>query len=229
MWHSTALTATVLALASWIVLCLLAQPPRIEEALRHEAARALEAAGLRDVRPVFSGRDAALEGLVATPARLAEAERAVAGVSGVRAVENHLTVREDSAESSLPFLEIRTGPDGVTLRGSVPNEALRLELLDRARQTFGTERVDEQLVVDALVEEGAAMAGAAEVAAALAEAGDGVKVRLRGDSLRLSGEVASAEVRRRLEDRVRVAVPESRLFFSSLRVAGRDQGSDGGN
>ncbi len=223
MWHSTALTAAVLALASWIVLCLVAQPPRIEEALRLEATRALADAHLPDVRAVFSGRDATLEGLVATPALIAEAESAVSAVAGVRVVASQLTVREIADEAIPSYFEIRTRPGGVTLRGTVPSDERRLEVLERARQAYGLEAVEERLAVDAAVEDGAALAGAPGVIDALASVGDEVKVRLRGDSLRLSGTVADAESRRRIEDRVRAAVPEVRLFFSALR-AGPDPG-----
>ncbi len=219
MWYSTALTAAVLALASWIVHCLVAEPPRIEEALRAEAVQALEAAGLQeDVRPVFSGRDAALEGLVASPAQMAEAERAVAAVAGVRTVINRIRMRQPTGQPPPSFLEIRTRPGGVTLLGAVPNEARRLEILGRAREVFGADRVEERVTVDAAVEDGVALAGAADVVAALAEAGEGVKIRLRGDRLRISGTAANAETLRRIEDRVRGAVPERRLFFSTLRV-----------
>ncbi len=220
MWRSAALIGAVLALGSWIVLCLVAQPTHIEQTLRLETERVLAAAGLGDVRAVVSGRDAALEGLVASPAVFAEAERLIAGVAGIRAVDNRLTVRDLAKEVAPTYLEIRVAATGVSLRGAVPSEALRLEVVESARQVFGSDRVDEQLTVDAAVEDGAAVAVAADVVRALAEAADGVRVRLKGDSLRLSGTVASARERRRIERQARAAAPGVRLFFSALVVEG---------
>ncbi len=218
MWRTAALIGALLALGSWIALCLVAQPPRIEEALRLETERVLAEAGLGDVRAVVSGRDAALEGLVASPVVLAEAELLVAGVAGVRTVDSRLVVRE-VAEAVPDYLEISVRAGAVSLRGTVPNEALRRELVDRARQLFGIDRVDERLVVDAAVSGGAALDGAAGVVSALAGAGEGVRARLKGDSLRLSGTVESVEVRRRTEQQARAAAPRVRLFFSALEVS----------
>ncbi len=225
MWQSTALIAAVLALASWIVICLAREAPRIEGALYLEATRALEAAGLPEVQPKLRGRDVTLQGLVSTPSHIAGAERAIAGVAGVRVIRSQLEVRELPVAPPA-YLEIRTEPGGVALSGGVPSEARRLEVLERARQIFGADRVDEQLTVNAAVEDGVALTAAAGVVAALADAGDGVKVRLRGDRLRLSGTVASAEARRRLEDRLRAAVPERRLFFSTLRAGPPPEAND---
>ncbi len=226
MWRTAALIAAVLALASWIVLCLVVQPPRIEAALGVEVERALAAVELDDVRAVVDGRDAALEGLVASPDQKAEAERSIAGAPGLRAVDNRLMVREVAvATEDTTYLEIRTSPGGVSLSGGVPSEARRLEIVDRARQIYGADRVKEQLVVDSAAPDGAAFAAAADVVQALAEvagAEQGVRARLRADSLRLSGTVPSEQTRRRVEEQTRAAASGLRLFFSALAVRPRD-------
>ncbi len=219
MWHTAALIGALLALGSWIALCLVAQPLRIEEGLRLETERVLAEADLVDVRITVSGRGAALEGLVASPAVLAEAERLVAGVAGIRGVDNRLTLRDEASEPVPTYLEISVRPGGLSLRGAVPTEELRLEVVEQARRHFGVDRVEEELTVDATVQEGAALAAAAGVVSALAEAGDGVRARLKGDSLRLSGTVATLEARRLIEQRARAAAPGVRLFFSALTVS----------
>ena len=231
MLQTAALIGAVLALAGWIVFCLAVQPPRIEEGLQLTTERALATAGLGDVRAVVTGRDAKLEGLVASANVLAEAELLVAGVPGVRTVDNLLTVREAVEVAEVPpadHLEISVGANGLSLRGAVPNEALRREVLERARQLFGADRVNEQLTVDATVADGAALAGAADVISAFAGAEEGVRARLSGDSLRLSGTVASVEARHRIEQQARAAAPGVRLFFSALEVSADGPDESGG-
>ena len=229
MARTAALISAVLALGGSIVFCLAVLPPRIEEELQLATERALATAGLGDVRAVVSGRDAKLEGQVASGTLLVEAEMLVAGVVGVRVVDNLLAVREVAAAPPTDHLEISVGANGVSLRGAVPNETLRREVLDRARRLFGDDRVDEELTVDATVADGAALAGAAGVIGAFVGAGEGVRARLSGDSLRLSGTVASVEARRRIEQQARAAAPDVRLFFSALEVsAGRPDESGGG-
>ena len=228
MWRTAALIGAALALAAWIVWCLGTQPPRIEETLRVEAERALAAADLADVRAAVNGRDAALEGLVASADSREEAELQVARLPGIRRVDNRLLVRARPVPVPKTYLEISTRPDGLALRGTVPNEALRLEVVERARQLFGEDRVDDRLAVDATLNQGAALAGAAGAVSALAEAGAGVRARLEGDSLRLSGTVVSEAARRRIESRARAAVPGVRLFFSALMVDGGSQPGRGG-
>ncbi len=218
MRHTAALISAVLALGSWIVLCLVVQPSRIEERLRLETERVLAAGDLEDIRSIVNGRNVALEGQVASPTVLAEAERLVTGVAGIRTVDNRLAGHE-VAEVALPtHLEIRVGPAGVSLRGTVPNKALRLEVLEQTRQLFDIDRVDERLAVDAEVEDGAALAGAAGVIRALAGAGEDVEAILGGDNVRLSGTVASGKVRQRIEEQTRAAAPRARLFFSLITV-----------
>ncbi len=216
MWHKAALIGAVFALLTWIAICLVAQPARIEEGLSREAEIVLKDAALEDLQATVAGRDVTLEGEVESPAVYARAERLVAGVAGIRTVDNRLTVREKTEAPAPIYLEIRLEAGGVSLRGTVPSEELRLAVEESARQTFS--RVDERLTVDATVPNGAAVAAAAGVVRALAGAGDGVRVRLQGDSLRLSGTVASAEERRRVEDSARAATSGVRLFFSALSV-----------
>ncbi len=219
MWRQAALIGAVFALVTWMAYCLVVQPPRIEGALRHETERVLTEASLGDVRATVDGRDVVLDGQVATPALLAEAERLLARVVGIRGVDNRLTVHVAPEAPAPTYLEIRVGVDGVSLRGAVPNGELLQAVVDSARQTFG-DRVDQRLAIDAAVPTGAAVAAAASVVRALARSPDGVRVRLKGDSLRLSGTVASVEERRRVEDLARAATPGVRLFFSALRVGG---------
>lgn len=219
MGRATALIAAVAALVLWFAFCLYRQPPRIENALRGEAVHALAVAGLSAVRPEVDGRDVVLAGTVASADSRLQAESVVAGVAGVVAVENRLAVVVAEPEPTLPFLEIRSRPEGVSLRGSVPSESRREELLARARELYGAERVDDRVAVDAAVADGAALAGAAKLLAVLAGTRQQLEARLDGDSLRLSGTVSSLEAKRRLEEQAQAAAPLVRLFFSTLEVA----------
>lgn len=220
MGRRTALIAAVAALALWLGFCLFAHPPKIEAALRSEASQALVAAGLTGVRADFDGRDAVLAGTVASPDLATRAQRLVAGVEGVLTVTDRLQVVEapEPEPEPLPtYLEIRARPSGVTLRGPVESETLRRELVARARELYGEERVEALLEVDA-ARAGAAQASAAQVLGVLARSGQTVEARLEGDSLRLSGTVDSPEARRQIEARARAAAPRIRLFFSTVTV-----------
>ncbi len=220
MWHKAALVGAMFALLTWIAFSLVAQPPRIQEELWAETERVLVDAGLGKVQGSVSGRNVALEGQVATPAEAARAERLIADIAGIRAVDNRLQVRDEPAAPPPTFLEIRVEAGGVNLQGGAPNEALRLAVVESAREAFGNDRVFERLTVDAAIADGAAMAAAAGIVRALAGVRDGVKVRLKGDGLRLSGTVSSVEERRRVEEQARKATPGVRLFFSALMVEG---------
>ncbi len=218
MGRRTALIAAVAALALWLGFCLFAHPPKIEAALRSEASQALVAAGLTGVQADFDGRDAVLAGTVASPDLATRAQRLVAGVEGVLTVTDRLQVVEAPEPEPLPtYLEIRARPSGVTLRGPVVSETLRRELVARARELYGEERVEALLEVDA-ARAGAAQASAAQVLGVLARSGQTVEARLEGDSLRLSGTVDSPEARRQIEARARAAAPRIRLFFSTVTV-----------
>lgn len=220
MWHKAALVGAMFALVTWIAFSLVAQPPRIQEKLRIETERVLVDAGLGNIQASVRGRNAILEGQVAAPVEAARAEGLIVDIAGIRVVDNRLQVREDSVAPPPTYLEIRVEAGGVNLLGGVPNEGLRLAVLESALEVFGSERVIEQLTVDAAIPDGAAMAAAAGIVRALADVRDGVKVRLKGDGLRLSGTVASAEERRRVEEQARKATPGVRLFFSALTVEG---------
>ena len=160
-----------------------------------------------------------LVGVVDSDASRSQAERVVTGVAGVLSVTNRLEVPASELAPLPPHLEIRSQPEGVTLRGTLPTEARREELLARARELYGADRVDARLAVDPGVADGAAVAGAGDVLAVLAGHRQAVEARLDGDGLRLSGTVSSAEARKRIEEQAQAAAPRVRLFFSALAVA----------
>lgn len=218
MQRPTALLTAVAALVLWFVFCLYLYPPRIEGALLDDSVAALAGAGIAGVRPEVDGRDVVLLGTVASAESRAQAEHLVAGVTGVIAVDNQLEIAAAAPEPPPLYLEIRSRPEGVLLRGSVPTTTEREELLTRARDLYGADRVEDQTVVDAAVEGGAALASAAGVLGVLAGTRQTLQARLDGDSLRLSGTVSSPEARRRIEEQARAAAPLVRLFFSTLLV-----------
>lgn len=216
MWREAALTSTVGVTILWIAFCLYHHPPKIEAALQSESTAAVAVAGFSDVRPSAAGRRIVLEGSVPSAELRDQAERVVLGIRGVTGVDNHLSIPVATAPELPPFLEISTRPAGVTLRGPVASRALRDELVKLAAELFTA--VDDRLVVDPAADHGTATARAASVLSALARAGPEIRVRLQGESLRLSGTVASEEQRRRIERRVQAAADDVRLFFSTLAV-----------
>ncbi len=209
------LLAAAAALVLWLVFCLFYHPPRIESALYGASAEALEVAGLSGVRPEVDGRDVALVGTVESTDERSQAERAIGAVVGVVTVENRLEV----ASLILPhYLEIESWPEGVKLRGTMPSEDRREVLLTLARELYGADRVEARLEVDAEARDGAALTRAAEVLTVLAGNRHAIQARLDGDSLRLSGTVASIETRKRIEEQAQAAAPRVRLFFSAIVV-----------
>ncbi len=214
-----ALASTVGVTILWIVFCLYHHAPKIEAAVLREAAAAVAVAGVSDVRLEVDGRGIVLEGAVTSTELRDEVARVVRQADGVVRVENRLrsSVVPDP-EPVPPFLEIRSHPGGVTLRGPVATSAQRDELLRQAIDLFGVERVDDRLVIDATADYGTATASAARLLNTISQETPGIRVRLQGDSLRLSGTVASVEDRRRIEQQAQAAMGAARLFFSTVTV-----------
>ncbi|MEM7583140.1 MAG: BON domain-containing protein [Acidobacteriota bacterium] len=227
MWRLFALVTTLITWLAWIGLCLGHQPKAIETSLSLAAGQALATAGLSGTSVRFDGRDAQLSGTVATAETVTQAASLLQAIPGVRSIDNLLTVAPTPApEPALPYLEIHARAGSLVLRGSLPSESRLRELRRQALERFGAERVDDRVSVDSAAEDGAAMARAVDLLAVAglvvadetptAEGSDLV-IRLRRNSLRLSGRVANAALRQRIEILARSAAPDVRVFFSTLQ------------
>ncbi|MEM7352449.1 MAG: BON domain-containing protein [Acidobacteriota bacterium] len=220
MWRSRALPLTLVALVLWIGFCLMYYPPRIQASLLASSHQTLAASGLSEIRLRVEGRSAILEGDVTSPEQSREAERLVRGLRGLRTVENRLRQVDPEPAEPLPaHLELRSRPEGLVLRGPVPSEATKDELLVLAAELVGADRVDHHLVVDPDAEESAALISAAAVLRTLVDSEPGITVRFHGNSLRLAGTLSSDETRRQVDERFRDAAEDVRAIFSLLRVA----------
>jgi outer membrane protein OmpA-like peptidoglycan-associated protein len=116
----------------------------LEPELTAAAETALHDAGISRVDVRFDGREAVLTSTGATPAQLAQAERVVEAVAGVR-----WATIEQPEEVPAPTLTVTQGADGVvTVTGTVGSAAQASALQDAAVAAFGPGTVAEVNVVD---------------------------------------------------------------------------------
>lgn len=90
----------------------------------------------------FDGRDATLNGVAPTPEDRDTALALVGQIRGVRSVSSLLTVGDQVNE-----LRARRGAGLVSLSGSVPTEATRAAILQRANRVFAGDSLDDRLTV----------------------------------------------------------------------------------
>lgn len=156
----------------------------LEPKLTAAAQGALRDAGLDGVDVRFDGREAFLSSVGATPAQLAQAERVVEAVPGVR----WATV-EQPGEILAPTLTVTAGADGiVTVSGTVGTAAQGSALQDAAVAAFGPGTVAEVDVVEG-VPTASWTANAAELFAGLAQVGD-LDFGIDADGAMLTGAAA---------------------------------------
>lgn len=156
----------------------------LEPKLTAAAQGALRDAGLDGVDVRFDGREAFLSAVGATPAQLAQAERVVEAVPGVR----WATV-EQPGEILAPTLTVTAGADGiVTVSGTVGTAAQASALQDAAVAAFGPGTVAEVDVVEG-VPTASWTANAAELFAGLAQVGD-LDFGIDADGAMLTGAAA---------------------------------------
>ena len=105
VWPLAVVLVALIVGAAWLM------PPEIERALVDETTVVLGEAG-SPLTVVFDGRDARLSGVAADPAQVDEAQRLVASVPGVRAVDLS-SVMVSGPPSTEPAVTIRF--DGLNL------------------------------------------------------------------------------------------------------------------
>lgn len=141
----------VIALALLSVLSPYCRAPAIEEDIWTRTGAELKAAGF-DGELSVSGRDVTLMGTVPSEEARNQFGELAASIRGVRTVDNQLQVVVASAPIAAAAMPgqlelIKSGPV-LTLRGSVPSEEARVELVVRAMTLWGDGNVIDELIVD---------------------------------------------------------------------------------
>ncbi len=190
-----------LGLAVLCFFCVRCHAPRIEAELLDRGRERLAAAGYDRAELEVDGRDAALLGVVAAEEDRLRAARMVAEVSGVRAVDNRLTLPEP-----LRFALSRSA-SGVALEGSLPSAAHREAIVSRARDLWGTDVAAGALEVNPAVEEPEWLAGLPDALAAFDRRTEGGSFAIDGGELTLGGRMYAESARRALLTRLGRALP----------------------
>ncbi|MGJ3264797.1 MAG: hypothetical protein ACFE0R_16330 [Salinarimonas sp.] len=117
--------------------------------------------------------------------------------------------------AATPFTATRDA-DGLRLSGAVPDEAERSAILIAARARFVAEPVVSALVVDPAAEP-APPEVAAVALSALARLAEG-EARLSGNVVAIDGRALYVQARQRIEDEIRVRLPEGWLAELAVTV-----------
>lgn len=174
---------TGIALAAVIGIGSLAGSSSAADDLTPKAYQALVEAGLGSVKVDFDGREAKLSN--GTPEELAQAEKVVEGVRGVRWAK----IDSDRGGSlpDPPTFSISRTADGVNVSGVVPNEAVAQQLKNAALELG-------KLTGDLKVDPGVGTAGWLTTLPELlanVEGVNGLSLSVDGDSLSIGGSLPS--------------------------------------
>ncbi|WP_029030568.1 hypothetical protein [Salinarimonas rosea] len=151
--------------------------------------------------------DPEITGSVVRPSPAEEDAAEIATAPAEAQAEIVAEPRPDAAPAGpAPFVATRDA-DGLRLAGAVPDEAERAAILIAARARFVAEPVFAELVVDPAAEP-APPEVAAVALSALARLAEG-EARLSGNVLAIDGRALWAQARQRIEDDLRVRLPES--------------------
>ncbi|MDH3646934.1 MAG: OmpA family protein [Gammaproteobacteria bacterium] len=149
--------AAVVVFAVFSFFCLRGNAPAMAADLTTKSTGTLAAAGMNAVSVGVNGRDVSLTGIVPTVDHKARAEELVSDIRGVRTVSNELQVGGASAPVAVaaasaapvavtPYeFRITKTPDAVTLKGLVPDNATRRQLLDQANRAFGSSQIQDEI------------------------------------------------------------------------------------
>ena len=146
--RAVAFVISLLLTGIFCLWCVQHHAPRIQSSLQGSANNALAAIALPGLSAVADGRDITLEGVVGSAEIKERVGAEVAAIRGVRVVDNQLDV------SALPSPEFRLTFDrGIAvLAGLVPSADIRSQLVARAGELFGTDRVRDELTVGETVD-----------------------------------------------------------------------------
>lgn len=180
----------LIGLALLCLLCPYCRAPAIEEDLQRKALVCVNDAGLDAEVLSISGRDISLSGIGASRAVNADVEACIAAIPGIRVVDNQL--------QGLGTLVFETRYGSVTLRGAVPTEAARTNLVDAAVSLWGAEHVVDQLQVHPDDHFGPWPSSFASGLAALHHYRQDLEVEISEDQVVVTGSVVSELTRGRV-------------------------------
>lgn len=146
MSKKTLITLGILAFIVLCLICLLCRAKKIEQDLYQKALNALSQKNLPTDVLSFSGRDAYLNGNVASEEIKLQIAAALDSIKGIRVVKNQLMV-VDSLRLKLPDLKI-TVKDGIlTLDGILPDQTAIDSLILLAENIWGKGKVLNKLTI----------------------------------------------------------------------------------
>ena len=202
----------LLLLAVLVALCLYCGAPRIQQDINDRSVAAVTDAGYDAAMVSVSGRDVTLTGTVASAEERDRLMEMVAGLRGVRKVDDQLTV-DPRAGIIDPFSLVTTRRQ-VTLRGRMTQQA-HDDLLAKAHEIWGAENVIDEIEIDA-----AAPGWNLDLLAKLIDVLKGRRGNLNldffGDRLEIGGELLSDLGRRRLLGRLQAVFPGLEILGDGL-------------
>lgn len=176
------------------ILCIWFHGPRIQAELETGGKAALEAAGFApSLLASVDGRDAILNGVVATDADRERVARLVAEIPGMRTV--------DAGDLTLPRpvrFELDRSSGTVALRGQLPSTTHRDAIASRAREIWGDVVSTDGLEVDAAVEEPEWLAGLPDALRSFSRRTEGGSFVIDGGELTIGGRTYAEGARQAL-------------------------------
>jgi outer membrane protein OmpA-like peptidoglycan-associated protein len=146
MSKKTLILIGILAFIALCLICLLCRAKKSEQDLYQKALNALSQKNLPTDVLSFSGRDAHLNGIVASEATKLQIAAALDSINGIRVVKNHLTVA-DSLRLKLPDLKISIKDGILTIDGTLPDQAAVDSLILLAENIWGNGKVVNRLTI----------------------------------------------------------------------------------
>jgi OOP family OmpA-OmpF porin len=148
MSRTAAWLLSLLGLLVLTFLCFTVHRGAIEADLSTRAARAISGI-VPGLDLGIDGRDVTLRGTVATEGDRQSAEARVAAIPGVRRVLNELLVAGGGAVDNPPLqpFSLLDGPDGLVVRGVVPDASARDAVLSRVRASYPGREITDELTL----------------------------------------------------------------------------------
>ena len=205
-------------LAVLTVGCVTVHRAGIESDLHSATSAALASAGVAGASPDLSGRDVTLTGTVASGAARTRALAVARRVRGVRLVRDRLQIGSVTATTGAftGLFNLTEGPGGLVLRGRVPDDTVRTDVIQRVRVAYPGREIADLMTTDP-----AAGDVRGTLQALLPELGDvtapDVTIDARGVALR--GRAVTAEAKARIEAAVAERLPTGLALRSALAVA----------
>ena len=201
---------------------------KIESNIKNKAEDSLIRNNLPSVKVAADGLDITLQGVVASEALKAKAER-VAAVDGYHKVNNLIDVAKEHAPPKPVYIEPYSMVIGlndeksVVLSGSVPNINLKNKLLSLANSQYGKPHVTDDLMIKAKAPSNweIALMSVLDVFPLMQRA----QLEILGEELTLSGVTMNEASREQIRASLEQALPEN--YVGSLDISVATQGKGG--